>query len=235
MPGHSNGQNSMPISENDDTVDNVNDASSDVAATSQSEIEFNSVSSGNNSDHYDTAADESSREETISPEDEAVKIVCISDTHNGHNNDEFNEKIRQMQGDILIHAGDFGEQGTDEERKSIFEWLRSLENFKYKVYISGNMDGIGLNKSKRVSASQASKKKFLSDDKVIYLQNNSCNVLGINIYGCPYTPRFFGGFQYDRLSEESKELWGMIPENCDILVSHGPPSGILDTNSKGKR
>lgn len=30
--------------------------------------------------------------------------------------------------------------------------------------------------------------------------------------------------------KEGEKLWSMIPENTDILVTHGPPYGILDTN-----
>ncbi|CAF1362659.1 unnamed protein product [Adineta steineri] len=239
MLGHGNRQNSMSMPKSSYTVDNVNVASSntssDAAATRQSEMESDSVSTGSNSGHYHNIADGNSRGETISLENDFIKIVCISDTHNGHNNDEFDTKIRRMHGDILIHAGDFGEQGTREEAKNIVKWLRSLENFKYKVFISGNMDGSDLDILSRNSAVQGSQVTPLNDHNVIYLENSSCEVLGINIYGCPYTPRFFGNFQYDRRSTAARKLWNNIPENCDILVSHGPPYGILDTNSRGRR
>ena len=131
-----------------------------------------------------------------------------------------------MEGDILIHAGDLSEHGTLEEVKSAFEWLCSLENFTHKVFIAGNMDGKVAKDLQTMSSTR---------HNVIYLENSSCEVRGLKIYGCPYTPRFCGDLQYDRLSEEARQIWEKIPKDCDILVSHGPPAGILDTNSKGTR
>lgn len=29
---------------------------------------------------------------------------------------------------------------------------------------------------------------------------------------------------------DAEKLWNMIPENTNILVTHGPPYGILDLN-----
>ena len=162
-------------------------------------------------------------------ESELISIFCISDTHNGHNQREFDRKIREVRGDILIHAGDFSDGGTSEETEDFLEWLKSLNNFQYKIFISGNMDGIGLENSQR-------KSQFLSQDDphIIYLENESCNVLGLNMYGCPKTPKFYGGFQYTRNSSEAKRLWNDIPRNCDLLISHGPPADILDKSSRGK-
>ena len=160
------------------------------------------------------------------PNNTLVKIVCIADTHNGHEVGRFRKKIEGMEGDILIHAGDLSEHGTLEELESAFEWLCSLDNFTYRVFIAGNMDGQLTKNLKTMSSNQ---------QNVIYLENSSCEVRGLKIYGCPYTPRFCGDHQYDRLSEEARQIWEKIPNDCDILVSHGPPAGILDMNSKGTR
>jgi Icc-related predicted phosphoesterase len=173
-----------------------------------------------------SVSDDDSCRTRAGPNDDLVKIVCISDTHNGHRVRTFREKIEGMEGDILIHAGDLSEHGTKEEVQSALEWLCSLKNFTHKVYIAGNMDGKVANNLQTMSFSR---------HNVIYLENSSCEVRGLKVYGCPYTPRFCGDFQYDRLSEEARQLWEKIPKDCDILVSHGPPAGILDANSKGTR
>ena len=53
---------------------------------------------------------------------------------------------------------------------------------------------------------------------------------GFKIYGSPITPTFYNwAFMCDR-GEQIKRYWDMIPENTDILISHGPPFGILDLN-----
>ncbi|UJR34797.1 hypothetical protein I4U23_027578 [Adineta vaga] len=172
---------------------------------------------------------------SVDPEDEndLIRIVCISDTHNGHSKQKFNDKIRKINADILIHAGDFGEHGTDEERTDFLQWLESLTNFQYKIFIAGNMDAIGLDNK----CEDARRRKHLNlvsnDSTVIYLENESCKVLGIKIYGCPYTPEFYGGFQYVRQSQQAMDLWENIPIDCDLLISHGPPRKILDQNSRG--
>ena len=226
-------------SKNGDTDDQMEvhspNISSSLAATSQRDNLPGSPSRGIKSSPSRNGADNNSRGKINNPESDLIKIVCISDTHNGHTVRKFDDRIRRMQGDILIHAGDFGEHGTSEEVKSAFEWLCSLENFTHKIFISGNMDGIGLDRSIRNNAAKNSQTMSSDRHNVIYLENGSCEVLGIKIYGCPYTPRFFGGFQYDRQTKAARKLWDDIPENCDILISHGPPAGIFDTNSRGKR
>lgn len=53
---------------------------------------------------------------------------------------------------------------------------------------------------------------------------------GVRIFGSPYTPYFVGNaFQYP-LNRE-KIIWNCIPDKLDLLVTHGPPAGILDLNS----
>lgn len=160
-----------------------------------------------------------------------IEIVCISDTHNGQWKTDFGNQMRRYQGDILIHAGDFSDRGSDEEIRQTFSWLRSLDNFRYKIFIAGNMDGIGMDDSRKEVL-----KKQLTDERygVYYLQDSACVIEGIKIYGCPYTPKFAGGFQYERESPQAKRIWQNIPHDCDILISHGPPYSILDQTSRSK-
>ena len=159
-----------------------------------------------------------------------VRIVCISDTHNGHRNPHFDTKIRQIKADILVHAGDFGDRGTREERIDFWNWLCSLNNFSHKIFISGNMDGIGLDQNRLKEEDRFPE----NDPSVIYLQNQSRRVRGLQFYGCPHTPKFCGGFQYSRDSRKAKQLWDEIPADCDVLISHGPPAGIFDRTSRGQ-
>jgi Icc-related predicted phosphoesterase len=68
---------------------------------------------------------------------------------------------------------------------------------------------------------------------IIYLENSSVNLMGLNIYGSPYTPTFYKwAFMRDR-GEPIRAIWNKIPENLDILITHGPPYGILDRNRDG--
>jgi hypothetical protein len=55
---------------------------------------------------------------------------------------------------------------------------------------------------------------------------------GLKIFGSPYQPLFYNwGFQYH--ASRAEEIWSAIPKDTDILITHGPPHGILDANSEG--
>lgn len=72
-------------------------------------------------------------------------------------------------------------------------------------------------------------------DGVVYLNDSSVEIEGIKIWGSPITPWFNDwAFNRDRGSEIKKH-WDLIPDDIDILVTHGPPFGILDETVYGKR
>lgn len=50
----------------------------------------------------------------------------------------------------------------------------------------------------------------------------------VKVYGAPWQPEFFNwGFNLP-LGPQLKEKWDMIPDDTDILITHGPPLTILD-------
>ena len=57
----------------------------------------------------------------------------ISDTHNRHT------ALQMPEGDILIHAGDFTNNGTEKEIKDFGTWLASLD-YQHKILVPGNHD-----------------------------------------------------------------------------------------------
>ena len=63
---------------------------------------------------------------------------------------------------------------------------------------------------------------------IVYLENESTCIEGLNIWGTPYTPSFGVGWAYNKSRDKMDKLWKSIPENTNIVVSHGPPKGILD-------
>ncbi|KAK9414034.1 putative Calcineurin-like phosphoesterase [Seiridium unicorne] len=62
----------------------------------------------------------------------AIKIVCLSDTHDG-----IVDSVPE--GDLLIHAGDLTNSGTAAAIQKQVDWLASLGH-KHKVLIGGNHD-----------------------------------------------------------------------------------------------
>lgn len=69
---------------------------------------------------------------------------------------------------------------------------------------------------------------------IIYLEESSVTISGIKIYGTPITPCFFN-WAFNRYPGHDIELHAQkIPNDTDILITHGPPYGILDVNAKGE-
>lgn len=142
-----------------------------------------------------------------------MKIVCISDTHN------CNAQLLVPEGDLLIHSGDATTTGTIEEVVRFNKWIAGLPH-KYKVFIAGNHDWL--------FERQNPLARRLLDSGVIYLQDSSAEIEGFKIYGSPWQPRFFEwAFNLSR-GPELAEKWRLIPDDVEILITHGPPNGILD-------
>ncbi len=140
-----------------------------------------------------------------------MRIVAISDTHGQH------RRISIPDGDILVVAGDwtYGEQIS-----SLNVFFRGLPH-KHKVLIAGNHDFI-LERHPEAAGE-------LKD--CLYLMDSSVTVMGLKFYGSPWQPRFFDwAFNLDR--PELKTVWAKIPSDTDILITHGPPYGILDVNNE---
>jgi Icc-related predicted phosphoesterase len=146
------------------------------------------------------------------------KIVCLSDTHNS------NQRISVPDGDILIHAGDATFHGTADEIRRFNAWFSGLPH-KNKIFVAGNHDWLFETDRKQA--------EDLLDPRIIYLQDSSAEIDGLKIYGSPWQPRFFEwAFQADR-GPDIAEKWKLIPDGLDILITHGPPFGILDCTQDG--
>ncbi len=64
----------------------------------------------------------------------AVRFVCISDTHNK------DTALRLPRGHVLLHAGDFSNVGLPKEVEAFAQWLASQDGFAHKIVIAGNHD-----------------------------------------------------------------------------------------------
>ena len=62
-----------------------------------------------------------------------------------------------------------------------------------------------------------------------YLHNSDIEIDGIKFWGSPYQPFFFDwAFQMKRGAELAAN-WAQIPDDTDVLITHGPPYGFGDT------
>ena len=152
-----------------------------------------------------------------------IKIVCISDTHN------YNVPL-VPDGDILIHAGDLTVHGSVSEVQRQLDWLRTLPH-RYKIVVAGNHD-----RCLDENYSSILKQSRPDWSGLTYLCNSTVDVEvsnkpALRIFGSPYTPKFGNfAFQYDR---ETDYWQDKIPAGTDVVVTHGPPLGHHDINPYG--
>lgn len=143
-----------------------------------------------------------------------MDITFISDTHGLHH------ILKLFPGTVLIHAGDITEYGREEEVTDFLYWF-SRQPYTFKIFIAGNHDLF-------LEACTPSKRKKLIPADVIYLQNSGIEINGLKVWGSPVTPYFLGMAFNARQGREIKKVWNKIPADTDLLITHGPPKGILD-------
>jgi len=144
-----------------------------------------------------------------------MRLVIISDTHNKMSS------INLPKGDVLIHCGDFTVTGTVSEITQFNrELVRQANKFNHIIIIAGNHD--------LLFERQPQLARSLLDSRVNYLQDSFCVIDGIKFYGSPYQPRFFDWAFNLMRGAELAEKWNLIPDETDVLITHGPPFGILD-------
>jgi Icc-related predicted phosphoesterase len=147
-----------------------------------------------------------------------MKIWHLSDTHTKHNQLKIPTDI-----DLVIFSGDCSipkEPILNEiEVSNFLTWFHGL-SIKYKIFVAGNHDT-------SIYKGLISREE-IEQHGVVYLNHESTEVLGLKIFGSPYTPSFGNGWAYNVRRDRLHEYWKVIPDDTDIIVTHGPPKGILD-------
>lgn len=143
----------------------------------------------------------------------------IADTHNLHN------QVNMPPGDVLLHAGDLTMGGKHYEVEAFVDWIKDLP-YKEKIVVAGNHDFYFQNKPELAE-------HMLAHHGIIYLKDEPFIAYGLKFYGAPWQPWFFDwAFNLQR-GAEIKKKWDLIPIDTDVLITHGPPHGILDKVNGG--
>lgn len=158
-----------------------------------------------------------------------VRVVCISDTHTYH------ESVDLPHGDILVHAGDFTYRGKESEIRRFGRWFAEQPH-THKIVIAGNHDlslqNNGLSAVRWLYNDNVNSKLIYLKDSAVTLEIDGCK---IKVYGSPWQPEFFNwAFNLPR-GPALEAVWSKIPDDTNILVTHGPPAGILDLCDHGER
>lgn len=146
-------------------------------------------------------------------------IDCIADLHG---------RIPKLKGgDLLIVGGDLTARDTLEQHSDFLEWL-CQQNYQEKVLIPGNHDNF-----------LKENPNFYSKTNIHYLVDSGINFIkwNLKVWGSPWTPWFHGVNPrckaYMKKDKELAKYWEKIPQDTDILITHGPPFGMLDKTTDG--
>lgn len=149
-----------------------------------------------------------------------MKIGFISDTHTFHRMLTGLEKL-----DMLIHTGDLGFRGSVTEVFDFITWFKTVP-VKHKIFIAGNHDFY-------LERTTTETINGTLDKNTFYLNDSGITIEGINIWGSPVQP-WFNDWAFNRQrGSDIRKHWDLIPDNTDILITHGPPFGILDKVKNG--
>lgn len=156
-----------------------------------------------------------------------MKIVTISDTHGKHW--QLTQKGLLPDGDIIIHSGDCTPRGSTADIEEFLRWYSDLD-YKHKILIAGNHDW-GFEREPEYHA------ELCETYGVTYLNDSGITIKGLKIWGSPVSPEFMSwAFNRARTFAEAqlkkipeiREHWNKIPEDTDILITHGPAYGYGD-------
>ncbi|KAF8126532.1 Metallo-dependent phosphatase-like protein [Boletus edulis] len=167
-----------------------------------------------------------------------TRFVCISDTHS--------RTYRVPSGDVLLHGGDLSSMGESLQLVTTIEWLKSFDH-PVKIVVAGNHDmcldrkwgehgwGFDPNVIEQTRAYMRSQLRF----GLHYLEHEPLHFTAPTgrvwkVYGSPGAPLYAqGAFQYESVAE-AQALYSRIPNDTEILITHTPPYGTLDTTKRGK-
>ena len=154
-----------------------------------------------------------------------MRVTMLSDTHNKHK--QITADLPG--GDLLVHSGDLTSMGYEHEIREFCKWFNNIEGYTHKVFIAGNHDWGFQDNVEKV-------KEILDFyTGITYLQDSELVIkVGdereVKIYGSPWQPWFHDwAFNLQKNGIGLAGKWEGIPDDTDILLTHGPAFGILDT------
>jgi Icc-related predicted phosphoesterase len=150
-----------------------------------------------------------------------MKIVAISDTHSKH---KYLTDDLLGDADMIICAGDISTRGGKSEVIDFLNWYSKLP-YQYKILIAGNHDFI-------FEQEQTINSILEEYPNIIYINDSGITINDIKIWGSPIQP-YFHNWAFNRIGTSIIKHWDLIPQDTDILVTHGPPMGILDKTIRG--
>lgn len=141
-----------------------------------------------------------------------MRLVFISDTHSLH------KDLVIPPGDLIIHSGDFSGRGTLENLLEFNRWLGTLPH-RHKLVLPGNHE---------LYCEQNPGMAKLALTNGTLLIDEAITIDGVKFYLSPWSPEFYDWSFMKKRGAEIRAVWARIPEDTDVLITHGPPMGVLD-------
>lgn len=145
-----------------------------------------------------------------------MKIVIISDTHCKWSS------IAIPTCDLLISCGDYSFRGEWNIVKDFHSWLDKVPATNV-ISVQGNHElwvEKNFQEAKLIAQEVCPRGHFIEEGLI--------EIDGIKIWGSAWSP-WFNNWAYNAYrGEDIKKHWDKIPDDIDILITHGPPAGILD-------
>jgi len=154
-----------------------------------------------------------------------MRIWHISDTHGYHDLLDVPKDI-----DMVIHSGDCSNPkdpyNNEPEVRNFIDWYSKLD-IPTKIYVAGNHDS-------SIEKKLVSTSDFYTNG-IIYLEDDFIHIDGWKIHGSPMTPSF-GNWSFMKSRDKLDKHWSRsVDDDVDILITHGPPKGILDISEDRNR
>lgn len=148
-----------------------------------------------------------------------LRLVLMSDTHSC-------EAAHPMPaGDAILHAGDLTDTGRAKEIAAVDAFF-AAQPIRQRIVVAGNHDFL-------FEKDPASARALMPS--VTYLEDSGATLGDLEIWGSPWQPWFYDwAFNLER-GAPLAEKWAAIPDEVDILITHGPPYGIGDRCFDGRR
>lgn len=172
---------------------------------------------------------------------ECVRILHLSDTHGMHRSIENNFPLPPA--DILVHTGDFTDNGRKSEFADFDKWLATLRSrYPHIVVCIGNHEYNGFLYDKGCAATREAQsagkdwfrpsgklQKSLLPHATHVLEHETAEIRGLRFYGSSWCAWHYADAPGDAAKgPEGAHRFDEIPPHVDVLLTHGAPRGILD-------
>lgn len=158
---------------------------------------------------------------------EGFKIDCLSDTHNRH------KHFTMPGGDLLIHSGDASMGGNKSEILNFLDWY-AQQPYGIKIYVPGNHDWICEEQPEFVKEEATKRGIFLLNDEALLVKDAYNPDINIKVWGSPVQPEFHNWAFNRTRGDEIAQHWALIPDDTEILITHGPPLHMRDWTYRGE-